>query len=199
MVFASTARILSIALLLAPLAAASGCSSAPTLELNQARAALASARDYEADVYAPDQYAVALMNLQLAEDEIRDQESVPAMARSYERAVSFLDIAIEEAEEARLLADEFKERIFEEAQGNIPEAERALDSAYEAYNRALGTLAFQEAQSMAARLEEARLSLSEARRLLETGAAADAAAILNEILVTARTIETRAQFIIETN
>lgn len=189
-------RILPVGTLLACLA---GCASEPTLELNQARASLAAARDYEADVYAPDQYAVALMNLQLAEAEIRDQESVPTMARSYERAISFLNIAIEEAEEAQLLAEDFKARIFEEAQGNIPEAEQALDRAYETYNRALGILAYQEAQSMAARLEEARLSLAEARRLLETGAAADAAAILNEILVTSRTIETRAQFIIETN
>ena len=196
MAFTPHRRILPALALSACLA---GCSSPPTLELNQARTALATARDYEADVYAPDQYAVALMNLQLAEEEIRDQEEVPRMARSYERALSFLNIAIDEAEQAQLLAEDFKTRVFQEAQGNIPEAERALDRAYETYNQAVGILAYQEAQSMAARLEEARLSLAEARRMLETGAAADAAAILNEILVTARTIETRAQFIIETN
>jgi hypothetical protein len=81
-----------------------GCANPPSLELNEARAALALARDYEADVYAPDQYANALMNLQLAEAEIDDQASVPRMARSYERASAFLTFAVEEAEEARILA-----------------------------------------------------------------------------------------------
>jgi hypothetical protein len=176
-----------------------GCANPPSLELNEARAALALARDYEADVYAPDQYANALMNLQLAEAEIDDQASVPRMARSYERASAFLTFAVEEAEEARILAEEFKEDIFRQAEGNLPEAEDALETAYQTYNNALGILAYQEAQSMARSLDEARQSLPEARRLIETGAAAQAAALLNEVLVTARSIETRAQFIIDTN
>ena len=62
--------------------AIAGCASPPLLELQEARAALAMARDFEADIYAVDQYDLALMNLEMAEIEIEEQAQTSALGRN---------------------------------------------------------------------------------------------------------------------
>lgn len=176
----------------------SGCSSPPTLELQEAREALAAARDFEADVYAPDQYDLAVMNLELAENAIEDQEQVAAMARSYDRALAFIDAAIQDAEQAQLMAEDFKARVLLQAQSTLPVAQTALDDAFDRLAQARQVLTFQEAQRLTARLEEAAVSLNLARQLMDEGGFAEAAARLDEIVATAREVDTRARFVMET-
>ena len=178
--------------------AAAGCASPPALELQGAREALAGARDFEADIYANDQYELALMNLEMAETEIRDQEQVSAMGRSYNRALAYIDAAIVEAERAQLMAEDYKAQVFLQAEATLPMAQTALDDAFDMLQRARPVLAFQEAQAFDAQLAEMAAALDLARQQMDEGGFADAAARLDEIVIGARAIHTRAQFVIET-
>jgi hypothetical protein len=176
-----------------------GCASPPSLELQQAREAVAGARDFEADVYAPDQYQLALMNLQMAERAIADQEQAPPMTRSYDYALQLIGRAIDEAETAQLMAEDFKSQNFLQAESTLPTAQTALDDAFDALGRASNVLAFQERQTLQAQLQEATGSLAIARQEMEAGAYADAVVRLDEIVITARAVQTRADFVVETN
>ena len=178
--------------------AAAGCASPPALELQAAREALAGARDFEADIYASDQYELALMNLEMAETEIRDQEQVSAMGRSYNRALAYIDATIDEAERAQLMAEDYKALVFIQAEATLPVAQTALDDAFDMLQRARPVLAFQEAQAFDAQLAEMAAALNLARQQMDEGGFADAAARLDEIVIAARAIHTRAQFVIET-
>ena len=178
--------------------AIAGCSSPPLFELQEARSAIAMARDFEADIYAADQYDLALMNLQMAEIEIEEQEQISAMARNYNAALALLDVAIIDAEQAQFLAEDFKAQIYLQAEATLPVAQTAVDDAFDRLGEARPYLAFREAQSLDAELATAATSLNLARQLMDEGGFADALARLDEIVITARTIETRARFIIET-
>ncbi len=180
------------------LIAAAGCASPPALELQAAREAVAGARDFEADIYAFDQYELALMNLEMAETEIRDQEQVSAMGRSYDRALAYIDATIDEAERAQLMAEDYKALVFIQAEATLPVAQTALDDAFDMLQRARPILAFQEAQAFDAQLAEMAVALDLARQQVDEGGFADAAARLDEIVIGARAIQTRAQFVIET-
>lgn len=174
------------------------CTSPPLLELQEAREAIALARDFEADVYASDQYDLALMNLEIAEIEIEEQEQVSAFGRNYSQALAMLDGAIVEAEEARFLAEEYKASIFEQTESTLLEAQMAVDDAFESLAQARPYLTFQEAQSLSVDLSTAATSLNLARQLMDEGGIAAAAARMDEIIVTVRAIEARARFIIDT-
>ncbi len=178
--------------------AAAGCASPPALELQAAREALAGARDFEADIYATDQYELAMMNLEMAETEIRDQEQVSAMGRSYNRALAYIDATIDEAERAQLMAEDYKAQVFVQAEATLPVAQTALDDAFDMLQRARPVLAFQEAQAFDAQLAEMAAALNLARQQMDQGGFADAAVRLDEIVIGARAIHTRAQFVIET-
>ena len=178
--------------------AAAGCASPPALELQAAREALAGARDFEADIYANDQYELAMMNLEMAETEIRDQEQVSAMGRSYNRALAYIDATIDEAERAQLMAEDYKALVFIQAEATLPVAQTALDDAFDMLQRARPVLAFQEAQAFDAQLAEMAAALNLARQQMDQGGFADAAVRLDEIVIGARAIHTRAQFVIET-
>lgn len=187
---------LGVALVAAALAA--GCASPPVLELQEAREALAAARDFEADLYAPDQYDLALMNLELAQTEIEDQEQVPALGRSYDRALAFLDAAILDAGRAQALAEEIKAQVFLEAQAKIPVAQTTLDDAFDILAEARPVLSFQEAQALETRLSELAVLMNLARQLMDDGAFADASERLDVITRTAGEIDRRARFVMET-
>jgi hypothetical protein len=176
----------------------SGCASPPLLEIQQAREAVAMARDFEADIYAPDQYDLALMNMEMAEVEIEDQLQISALNRNYDRALTFIDTAIIEAEQAQFQAEDYKAQIFQQAESTIPIAQTAVDDAFDVLRRARPFLAFQEAQSLEATMNNAATSLGLARQLMDEGGFADAAARLDEIVISARAIQTRAEFVIET-
>lgn len=183
---------------LAAAALAAGCAAPPVLELQEAREALAAARDFEADIYAPDQYDLALMNLELAQTEIEDQEQLSAMGRSYDRALAFLDAAIVDAERAQALAEEIKAQVFLEAQAKIPVAQTALDDAFDVVVQARPVLAFQEAQALEAQLSELAVLMNLARQLMDDGGFADASERLDVIIQAAGEIDRRARFVIET-
>ena len=174
------------------------CANPPLLELQEAREAIALARDFEADVYALDQYDLALMNLEIAEIEIEEQEQVSAFGRNYAQALAMLDVAIVEAEEAQFLAEEFKATIFVQTESTLLEAQMAVDNAFEILAQARPYFTFQEAQSLSADLSTAATSLNLARQLMDEGGIAAAAARIDGIVVTARAIEVRARFIIDT-
>ena len=179
-------------------ALASGCASPPVLELQEARQAIAAARDFEADIYAPDQYDLALMNLEMAVTEIEDQEQVASLGRSYDRAFAFIDAAIVDAEQAQMFAEDFKTQVFLQAESNLPIAQTALDDAFDVLQLARPFLVFREAQALEAELSELAVSMNLARQLMDEGGFADAATRLEVIIETAREVDTRARFVIET-
>jgi hypothetical protein len=63
-----------IVLTLATFLMASGCAEKPVLDLLEAQETLAAARDAEADLYAPEEYDLAVSNLQNAIAAIDRQE-----------------------------------------------------------------------------------------------------------------------------
>ena len=192
----TSGTLLGVSLLAVVLA--SGCAAPPVLELQEAREALAAARDFEADLYAPDQYDLALMNLELAQTEIEDQEQVSAVGRSYDRALAFLDAAILDAERAQALAEEIKAQVFLDAQAKIPVAQTMLDDAFDVVAEARPVLSFQEAQALETQLSELAVLMNLARQLMDDGAFADASERLDVITRTAGEIDRRARFVIET-
>ena len=133
----------------------------------------------------------------MAETEIRDQEQVSAMGRSYDRALAYIDATIDEAERAQLMAEDYKALVFIQAEATLPVAQTALDDAFDMLQRARPILAFQEAQAFDAQLAEMAVALDLARQQVDEGGFADAAARLDEIVIGARAIQTRAQFVIE--
>src|SRR5690606_10732270 len=83
------------------LACASGCAGKPGLELHEARSAVAAARDFEADVYAPEEYDRAVMWLEMGEDAIARQDEMPFWSRNYSDSLDYLARAGTEAEQAQ--------------------------------------------------------------------------------------------------
>ena len=114
------------------LASLSGCAQKPVLELQEVREAIAAARDFEADIYAPEVYQNALLNMEGGEFAIAEQDAAPPWSRNYETALDLLALAFDQAEEALAIAEADKQNVFLEAQNALPQAERMLQVAFEA-------------------------------------------------------------------
>ena len=113
-----------------------GCSERPVAELFEARQALAIARDYEADIYAPEEYEYARLDLRAAEDEIERQDQAVPWSRTYSRALALLEQTIEAAAVAQEVAGAVKEESFRLAEESIPQTQLAIVAAEEEVARA---------------------------------------------------------------
>ncbi len=115
-----------------------GCAEKPVLELQQAREALAAARDFEADIYAPGEFEMARLNLDSGEFAISEQEQAPSWSRNYTLSLEFLALAIEQAGHAQSIAEASKTSVFEGAGSALPRARVGFQAAFEAVEAARG-------------------------------------------------------------
>jgi hypothetical protein len=88
-----------------------GCSKAPEQELSAAKAMLDSARVVEADKYMTTFYSAAQDSLKEAIAEIEKQNGAPPIVRSFDRAKALLISTSALAQNARMKAQEEKQRI----------------------------------------------------------------------------------------
>ena len=175
-----------------------GCAEKPVLELFDVEEALAAAADVEADIYAPEEFNLAVMNLESGQHAIEDEEARAAWSRNYELAVDYLFMAYEQAIQAEAIATANKEEIFEQAQASLPIAERTMDAAFEAVER-LRTrpVSIRDLQALDDELAAAFVNLNRGRAALENGSYQDAATILQQVRETAAAAELRARQIAE--
>ena len=117
----------------------SGCAEKPVLEVFEAQQALAAARDAEADIYAPEEYELAVSNLENAIAAIERQEEEPLWARSYAFAGDLLALSMEQSEAAQEFADSIRLEASVQAEVLIPEAQTAIDSAFAGLEQARST------------------------------------------------------------
>lgn len=140
-----------------------GCADQPVEELTQAREALRSAAEAEADVYAPEQYQAAQDALEAAERELEAQLDQSAMSRDYTPARELLQSAISTANAAAAQVPDRKETMRMEAETMIEdteataeqlagEAERTRDPARRASRQ-------EDIRAIRSGLEEARIAL----------------------------------------
>jgi hypothetical protein len=108
-----------------------GCASAPTQELESARATLTAADQAEADVYVSDLYRAAQDSLTAAQAEIEAQNGKFALSRDYDHAQSLLQFVNQTATSATEQVAERKEMMRGEAETLIAQAQEALARAQE--------------------------------------------------------------------
>lgn len=118
------------ALALSLLVLAAGCAEKPALALLEAQQALATARDAEADLYAPEEYDLAVMNLQNAMASIDRQDDEPFWARSYALADEALALSVEQSEAAITISDNIRQEASFQAELLVPELEDTIDQAF---------------------------------------------------------------------
>ena len=174
-----------------------GCAEKPILELQQVEEAIATARDAEADIYAPEVYEFALLNLEDGLTEIEAQDAEPVWRRDYEPALDLLGLAYEQAGEAEGLALENKDRIFDQAQNALPEAERLFQMAFEAVEAArTGPVTRRQIQAFDDELAGIFATLNQAREIFESGNYPRAFTLLQEVQVNSVALESRARQIV---
>ena len=180
------------------LALLAGCAEKPVLELQQVEEALAQALDAEADTYAPDEYDFALMNLESGEIAIEEQEAARPWRRDYGTALDLLELAYEQAGEAAALAMANRDRVFEQAQTALPEAERLFQAAFEAVERArTGPVTRRDLQTFDDELAGTFATLTRAQGTFEAGNYAEASILLQEVQERSAALESRARQIAE--
>jgi hypothetical protein len=109
-------RVSSALVALALFGFIAGCSKSPVKEIEGSKAALESARNAEAELYAPELYKEAMDSLNTANVELQNQDSKFSLFRSYDRSKELLAAAEKLSLQAQTDAEAEKERI------------RALDS-----------------------------------------------------------------------
>jgi hypothetical protein len=119
-----------IVLTLATFLMASGCAEKPVLDLLEAQETLAAARDAEADLYAPEEYDLAVSNLQNAIAAIDRQEEEPLWARSYAFAGDLLALSIEQSQAAIAVSENIRQEASFQVDLLIPELEETIDQAF---------------------------------------------------------------------
>jgi len=91
----------------------------PTEKIEAARKAIADAIKDEADIYTPDQLAIAQKKWQEAMDEWKLNNEKSAIVRNYSKAIVFADLAIKTAKSAGEEAKKVKEKLLKELGVNI--------------------------------------------------------------------------------
>jgi hypothetical protein len=107
-----------------------GCAEEPLLDLLEAQQSLAAARDAEADIYAPEEYEMAVMNLENAIASMNLQQEEPLWARSYQLASDMLALSIEQSEAAVAVSDSIRLDAAFQAELLVPEVQEAIDQAF---------------------------------------------------------------------
>ena len=176
------------------LALLAGCAEKPVMELQQVREAVAAARDFEADIYAPDEYDLAVMNLESGEFAMAEQDAAPLWSRNYTLALDLLALAMDQAEQAQAIAEANKEDVFLEAQTALPEAERMFQLAFEAVEEArTGPITRQDLQAFEDELAGAFATLTQARGIFESGDYPSARILLLEVQERSTALDLRAR------
>ncbi len=180
------------------LALLAGCTEKPVLELQQVEEAFAQALDAEADIYAPDEYDFALMNLESGEIAIKEQEATPPWRRDYGPALDLLELAYEQAGQAAALAIANRDRVFQQAQTALPEAERLFQTALETVEEARrGPITRRDLQTFDDELTGTFATLTRARETFDAGNYRDAFILLQEVQERSVALESRAGQIAE--
>jgi hypothetical protein len=96
-----------------------GCAKAPQKEMNDAKAALESARMAEADKYVPASFSAANESLTVALAEIEKENAKNALSRNFEPAKKKLLVTKAMADEAKIAVESEKAKISQETAANI--------------------------------------------------------------------------------
>lgn len=122
------------------------CAEKPTLEVVEAQQALAAARDAEADLYAPEQYDLAVSNLQDAVAAIDQQDQQPSWARRYDVPLDLLALSVEQSQAAVEISDRIRLETSGEVERLLPEVQETIDQAFAELQRARNTSVVSRAQ-----------------------------------------------------
>ena len=175
-----------------------GCAEKPVLELQQTREALAGALDFEADIYAPEEFERAQFNLESGDFAIAEQDRVPAWGRNYDQSLEFLALAFEQAGQAQTIAEANKAVVFEQAQRALPTSQVAFQSAFEAVESVRrGPVTRQQIQSFEDELAGIFATLNEAEDIYDDGDYTGAFILLEEVRERSVALEASAQLIVD--
>lgn len=115
------------------------CAEKPALELVEAQQVLATARDAEADLYAPEEYDLAVSNLENAIAAIDEQDAELTWNRNYNLARDLLDLSMEQSQTAIDISDSIRFEAAFEAETLIPQVQETIDTAFAELARARDT------------------------------------------------------------
>jgi len=175
-----------------------GCAEKPVLELQQTREAVAGALDFEADLYAPEEFELAQFNLESGEFAIAEQDQVPAWGRNYDQSLEFLALAFEQAGQAQTIAETNKADVFEQAERALPRSQLAFQRTFEAVDAALGgAITRQQIQSFEDELAGIFATLNEAEDIYDDGNYTGAFILLEEVRERSVALEASAQLIVD--
>jgi hypothetical protein len=166
---------LLVAAVLLPAILVTGCAKVPTAEVDAVTAAMASARDAEAEVYAADALRAAETAKTALDAELKTQEEKFALMRNYDAALGLAQEAQKAAMAAQTAAQEGKVRAQQEAQNGIAMAEAALTRAQEMLAKApKGKGSTIDLQILGGDVTQAGSVLTEAKALYDQGKFLDA-------------------------
>jgi len=178
------------------LALLTACAEKPVVELQQAREAVATALDLEADLYAPNELDMAQFNLESGEFAITEQDQAPAWGRNYSLSLDFLALAIEQAEQAQAIAETNKSNLFKQAENALPMARNAFQGAFEAVEAARSSpITRVQIQSFDDELAGIFATLDQAEEIYDGGDYSGAFILLQEIRERSALLRSRAQLI----
>ena len=124
----------------------SACSEKPVLELVEAQQVLASARDAEADLYAPEQYDLAVSNLENAIAAMDEQDEELMWNRNYNLAFDLFELSMEQSMAAIEIADSIRFESSFQAELLIPDVQETIDRAFAELELARDTSVVSRAQ-----------------------------------------------------
>lgn len=116
-----------------------GCSQKPVLEVIEAQEALAAARDAEADFFAPEDYDLAVSNLDSALEAIEAEDAQRPWARNYDVALYLLDLSIDQSRTATDTANSIRIDTAFEVEQVLPTVQESIDAAFARLQDARGT------------------------------------------------------------
>ena len=129
-------RIIGIVSLFFVLSLLASCAKAPQQDVDAAKAALDAAKNAEAERYASDQYTTAKDSLDAALAEVEKQNAKFAWFRKYDNAKSMLQTAIKNADTAKNAAVAEKDKVREDAEDTLIQAQAAVASGRDLLTRA---------------------------------------------------------------
>lgn len=116
-----------------------GCAEKPVLEVIQAQQALAAARDAEADFFAPEDYDLAVSNLDSALEAIETEDAQRPWARNYDVPLYLLDLSIDQSMTATETANSIRLDTAFEVEQILPTVQESIDAAFRPLQDARGT------------------------------------------------------------
>lgn len=144
-----------------------GCSQIPQQSINEARAALESAKKADAQKYARSQLLAAQVSYDLAKKEISEESRKLPFMRKYSKIIETLKSATSAAESALNAAETAKNQMTSETQGLLAGAQALVDSLdsiiVKAANKKKNT------ETLSAELDSVNAKIRDAGSLLGSG------------------------------